>query len=210
MDELIFYIDRDAEMWDYDFRDYVCEENFDDRFVILGGRDFKSYENAEWWKKAKELLNNIDYDSHPGKCFQYYPSITREQRKAILKIYNSCRYSDDTETILDVVNILYPDRQFDIGCIKGYCQGDYAEVIYDKRNENVIVDIECWFFGKMSEIHDSIDNCYTPITDEELWEHERKGDIKKWILDLYGYSEDTPCTIMESDGYRQVKQWKAV
>lgn len=45
------------DMW----KDYVCE-NFDDNVVICGNKDFLSVQEASWWVKTIDLINDIDCD----------------------------------------------------------------------------------------------------------------------------------------------------
>lgn len=209
-----FRIDTEAELWDYNYKEQVAgtEEDFNETFVLTGNNRFKGTENASWWQRAKEIVGDLDQDTFPGQVFAYYKNLSRQQRKLILEKYNEYRYSDSPELILEVAAILYPEKSFGSREIRGYCQGDWQNVYYDKQYENVIDFLEAWYFGQITEIHciDGTEEVWGTITDDELWKWEREGKIKEELLELFEYAEDTECEIYTSNGFVQVKQWEKV
>ena len=220
MAKVTIKIDREPDLWDYSIKEWCGGDSFDESYVINGGsnrnRDYKTFDGASWWQEAKGILYEMDYDSFPGSSLRYNKDkYTREQRKAIVKIYEDCYICDSTETIMKVVKILHPEMDLRTREIRGYCQGDWAEVVYDANKETTetLDYLEAWYFGAMSEIYctdeDEMD-CYYPVPDYMLWKWERENRVKEEVLDIFGYDADTECEIYESDGYTQVKKWKVI
>lgn len=211
-----FYIDSEAELWDYDYKEEVAGEEFDELFVVTGNRDYIGTTEASWWKYANNVMDDISTDSYPGSSLRYYGDIPREQRKALVKLYEDCRYVDDIDTMVKALNILYPEREFTSRTIRGYCQRDWQEIVYDKKavSEETVKRLEAWYFGAITELHcinkEQDDDCWSTITDDELWEWEREDKVKENLLNHFGYDKSEECEVYVSNGYTQVKNWKAI
>lgn len=110
----------DGTWWLYNsnqsWKDYCGCENFDEQVVLTGNRDFAGCTEAEWYQKAKEILDDID-------CYDEYPTDVSDEVNAKLKeMYDKCRCTEDI--IVDVIRLLYPEDTFKTGTIRGYSQGD--------------------------------------------------------------------------------------
>lgn len=214
--KVIFHIDNEADLWDYNFKEEVMgsEDEFDKYFVLKGNRDYNTCEEAPWYKGAKGLLNDLDMDSYVGQVFRYYGNITREQRKAVLKVYEESRYLDDLETIVAVANILNPEREFKTATIRGICQSDWQDVAYDTKYERLLEYLEAWYFGEITEINcvceETEEDCWGTMTDDEIWRYEREGNLKEKLLGYFGYKDADECEIYRSHGYTQVKKWEQI
>lgn len=187
----------DTDTW----KDYVCGEDFDEQVVLIGNRFLKSYTEASWYKKAKEVLEDID-------CYELYPEDLSEEDNAKLKeLYEKCRCLEDI--IFDTLTILYPDEKFKKGTIYGSCQSDWQNYIV---KEDVPVSIlESFYFGKVADVTiiDGDEEVGDVITLNELWDAE-DGDIKEYFRKRYGWSEDEEIHIKKADGYKMVANWEEI
>ena len=72
----------DGTWWLYNnnhgWKDYCGCENFDEQVVLTGNRDFTGCTEAEWYQKAKEILDDID-------CYDEYPTDVSDEVNAKLK-----------------------------------------------------------------------------------------------------------------------------
>ena len=83
----------DGTWWLYNsnqgWKDYCGCENFDEQVVLTGNRDFTGCTEAEWYQKAKEILDDID-------CYDEYPTDVSDEVNAKLKeMYDKCRCTED-------------------------------------------------------------------------------------------------------------------
>lgn len=181
--------------------------------VIRGNRHYKDHEEASWWKEALEIITDLDeyiegdwegiYDD------PLFKNIPKETTDAIVSAYAKCKYSDDSEFIMKVANILHPELKLKIATIRGYCQGDWQDCIYAEGED---VDyIEAIYFGKISEIHikDAEDEFADFITDDELWQLDREGRLKESLCKRYDLNPDDT-KIFVSDGVIHTIKWKEV
>lgn len=196
----------DGTWWLYNnhesWKDYCCCENFDEEVVLMGNRNLNEHNEAEWYQKAKTVLDDIDY-------YDEYPEDLSDETNAKLKrLYERCRCTDDI--LVDVIRLLYPDDVFETGTIRGYCQGDWQNYIV-KGNADVYL-LEAIYFGKISDITVIKDNeeFGDIITHDELWDAERNGDLKEYFRKRYDISEDEELHIFQADGYRQEVDWKEI
>ena len=206
---LKIYINEQPECIDWNLEEAIY--NLDEDFVLTGNRDYISRTKAEWWTRATDLINDLETDSFPGECFRYYTDIDREQRKAILKAYEDCRCSDDMEFIVEVANILYPDKKFDTATIRGTCQSDWQEVAYNVNREDDIKYLESFYFGMVSELHlvNDDDDCWDYITDDELWDMEKSDTLSDLVI-RFGYEAGTKCAIYKADGYSRTLDYELI
>lgn len=210
-----FYLDNESELlWFHDYKEEVAGDEFEEMFVVTGNRDYIGCTNASWYEKAKEVLGDMELVDYPGSAFnEWHKEFTREQRKALLKVYEECRYTDDLETIVKAANIIYPEREFRTATIRGYCQGDWQEVAYDATVEDSLDYLEAWYFGKITEIHcidDEEMDVWSTATNDEIWKWEREDRLAKELLLMFGYDENEECEIYENDGYIKTRKWKQV
>lgn len=155
------------------WKDYCGCENFEEQVVLDGNRDYCGCTGAEWYQKAKEILNNID-------CYDEYPTDVSDGVKAKLKeLYDKCTRTEDI--LVDVIKLLYPKDVFKIGTIRGYNQGDWQDYII-KGDVNTDL-LEAMFFGKISDITVKTEDeeFGDIITHDELWRAEREEGLKEFF-----------------------------
>lgn len=211
------YVDTEAELWDMDYKMEVAGDSFDETFVLTGNRAYQGCTEASWWEKAKEIIGDLDNDSWSGfigKSLIYYPEMQRAQRKAIVKAYENCRCTDDLDFMVEILNIIYPEKEFEVSTIRGYSQGEWQDVVCSKEDAKYIDYLEAYYFGKVTEIHfideENDDDCWEYVTDSELWQWEREDRVKEELLEHFGYKENEECEVYQSNGYTRVKNWKAI
>ena len=184
------------------WKDYCGCENFEEQVVLDGNRDYCGCTGAEWYQKAKEILNNID-------CYDEYPTDVSDGVKAKLKeLYDKCTRTEDI--LVDVIKLLYPKDVFKIGTIRGYNQGDWQDYII-KGDVNTDL-LEAMFFGKISDITVKIEDeeFGDIITHDELWRAEREEGLKEFFRNRYNLEKNEEIHILQADGYKKVIYWKEV
>lgn len=184
------------------WKDYCGCENFEEQVVLDGNRDYCRCTGAEWYQKAKEILNNID-------CYDEYPTDVSDGVKAKLKeLYDKCTRTEDI--LVDVIKLLYPKDVFKIGTIRGYNQGDWQDYII-KGDVNTDL-LEAMFFGKISDITVKTEDeeFGDIITHDELWRAEREEGLKEFFRNRYNLEKNEEIHILQADGYKKVIYWKEV
>lgn len=184
------------------WKDYCGCENFEEQVVLDGNRDYCGCTGAEWYQKAKEILNNID-------CYDEYPTDISDGVKAKLKeLYDKCTCTEDI--LVDVIKLLYPKDVFKIGTIRGYNQGDWQDYII-KGDVNTDL-LEAMFFGKISDITVKTEDeeFGDIITHDELWRAEREEGLKEFFRNRYNIEKNEEIHILQADGYKKVIYWKEV
>lgn len=184
------------------WKDYCGCENFEEQVVLDGNRDYCGCTGAEWYQKAKEILNDID-------CYDKYPTDISDEAKAKLKeLYDKCRCTEDI--LVDVIKLLYPKDVFKIGTIRGYNQGDWQDYII-KGDVNTDL-LEAMFFGKISDITVKTEDeeFGDIITHDELWRAEREEGLKEFFRNRYNLEKNEEIHILQADGYKKVIYWKEV
>lgn len=184
------------------WKDYCGCENFEEQVVLDGNRDYCGCTGAEWYQKAKEILNNID-------CYDEYPTDVSDGVKAKLKeLYDKCTRTEDI--LVDVIKLLYPKDVFKIGTIRGYNQGDWQDYII-KGDVNTDL-LEAMFFGKISDITVKTEDekFGDIITHDELWRAEREEGLKEFFRNRYSLEKNEEIHILQADGYKKVIYWKEV
>lgn len=184
------------------WKDYCGCENFEEQVVLDGNRDYCGCTGAEWYQKAKEILNNID-------CYDEYPTDVSDGVKAKLKeLYDKCTRTEGI--LVDVIKLLYPKDVFKIGTIRGYNQGDWQDYII-KGDVNTDL-LEAMFFGKISDIAVKTEDekFGDIITHDELWRAEREEGLKEFFRNRYNLEKNEEIHILQADGYKKVIYWKEV
>lgn len=193
-----WWLYNDNNVW----KDYCGCDNFDEQVVLTGNRHCKEYKDAEWYQKAKEVIEDID-------CYELYPEYTSEEVNAKLKeLYDKCRCTEDI--MIDVLRLLYPEDAFKDGTIRGYCQGDWQDYIVKGDVDTDL--LEAMYFGKISDITVTTDEekFGDIITHDELWRAEREEGLKEYFRKRYELDKDEEIHILQADGYKQVVDWKEV
>lgn len=184
-----------SEAW----KDYVGCEDFNEQVVLYGNRDYSGIEEASWYQKAKEIVDDINnYDDYPD-------DMSEENKEEIRKILlSSC---DDVP--VEVLRILYPDDEFKTGTICGYSQGDWE--YYIVKGDVDVERLEAYYFGNVVDIFvkDNEEEYGDVMTCEELWDAEREG-YEKVFRERYEIPEDEELKIYVADGHVQTLNWKMV
>lgn len=208
MDELIVYVDGQNGLdWLYpdEWKMYCGVDDFEETFVIKGNRDYHEIAEASWYVKAKDIIADLDCNYNYDEWSMIYADeLTLEQREKINNLYNTCRYTD--EIMLDVIRVLYPEDKFEVRTIRGYCQGEWQEVLY-KANEEIDMDyFESLYFGKLTDIYS--DDGGTFVTNDEIWKWEREDKMESEIRNMLDIPKETPIKIMVADGIITTTKWK--
>lgn len=176
-------------------QDYLCCENFDEEVVTYGNDRLCEYKEASWYKKAVEVLTDID-------CFDKYPENASIDTIVKLKtLYEGCRRIEDI--IPDVVELLYPDCTFKTGTLTGYSQGEWQKYIV---KEDVDTDLlEALYFGKVREIEveSPSEEFHDVVTDDELWKNEK--DLKQYFRRRYDFKEDEEIHIFSAETVQTIQ-----
>lgn len=196
----------DATAWMYNYSmnwKYYCGcENFNEEIVLAGNHRFYECTEAEWYQKAKEILEMIDnYDEFPE-------DLSEEENEKLKKMYESCKCTDDI--LVDVIRILYPDDTFLSGIIRGYSQGEWQKYIVKGYIDTEL--LEAMYFGQIADVTVTNDDeeYGDIITHDELWRNEREGKLKEYLRERYDISEDEELHIYQADGYKRIIDWKEV
>ena len=182
------------------------EEEFGETYVIKGNRDYKEIAEASWFEKATDLINDLEQEVDR----KYFTDLTDAQYGKAKEVIEKCRYSDDFDTIIKVLNILYPEDEFKSGTIRGYCQRDWQEVLYKVNVPHNLELLEAYYFGMITEIYDETENIVECVTDDAIWDAERKGEIEKFVRETLDIPENEEIKILMSDGYVTTIKWKEV
>lgn len=185
-------------------------EDFAEAFVVAGNRDFIGIADASWYEKVRTMLTDLDCYYEFDEWKDIYSELTDEQAKQIKELYDKCRCTEDI--YCDVLNIIYPGSKYVERTIRGYCQGDWQEVMYDssKINDDVIDLLEAYYFGKIAEIYYEEENCVDYMTDDELWKVEREGTLVKEIRNIFGIDDTEELELYKSNGTVQVIKWEKI
>lgn len=199
--------DQSSLEWLYDnnelWKSYVCEQ-FDSRFVIIGNRDYSEIKDAEWYKNAATLLNDLQNTQFKDLDATDYGISKSKLNKVIQAYKQACntRFYElpFTKTILEII---YPDDTFKLKTIRGYSQSEWQEVLYKTTDldEHAIDRLESFYFGQLAEIEiEDEDECITVgcITHDDLWEWERNNTLKKKLTEEYQLPPDAK--FFKSDG----------
>ena len=196
----------DGTWWLYtnndEWKNYCGCDNFDEQVILTGNRNCKKCTDAEWYRKAIEVLNDID-------CYDEYPSDVSDETNAKLKeMYDKCKGTEDI--LVDVIKLLYPKDVFKTGTIRGYCQGDWQDYIIKGDIDTDL--LEAMYFGKISDITVKTEDeeFGDVITHDELWRAEREEGLKEFFRNHYELDKDEEIRILQADGYKQIIDWKEI
>ena len=192
----------------------LCTEEFYDNFVFYGNSDYEDIKKAEWFEKAEVWLGVLDFYSfsdfaNDAEEIAKREDVSIDTAKKIIDIYQKCRSIHDIKTIVDVANILYPDRTFDHKEIHGCCQGEWQDVAYDTRYEDLVDEYEEYFFGQYVVISWEEENVCEFMTYSE-YEELDKDALRNRMRDDFVIDDDEELTIMESAGYVTTMSWAEV
>lgn len=181
-----------------EWKEYVCED-FDEKVVVIGNREYSSIEEASWWNKAKILISDLDNYEWDIKEFKHYDNdYTPEQLEKVYKAYQKCTYSDDTDFIVEVAKIVNPGLELEQDTARGYNQSDWVEIVYVK--DSIKVDIfAAYFFGQLTEIHIETedDNYWDHMLDSEVWELFKGDKVEETLRARYGINSNEQINVIK-------------
>ena len=196
-----------------DFLDYEMCDCYPD-VIITGNRDYISFnDDNDLYSSVRDAINYYDfydqleaislYDNdiyHTYKeCVEDYLECKVSATQARLiknrlldnRSYRTRFYSDDDIIIADIMSII-SGHEYEWSMIRGYCQGDWQEVLYpaDKYNAHDLLDeLEGYYFT-------GSDYCITIYEDDEetdcycdfFWQDD--DTIKELVAEQCGCSVD--------------------
>ena len=167
-------IERD-DFYDYDW--YFDDELID---YYIGGNDRLAEigTDNEWYIKAKNiddelaqyysyyLVNVDDYNGDENKTDDelhgdYYWllgefardfDISVDVARKVFELYTSSDfYLKDGDTLVELLNVLYPDRNFESSTLHGKSQSDWNDIVYDANtmNREALNEIEDYYMGNV-------------------------------------------------------------
>lgn len=152
----------------YKFEDEIDFDQYKDKMVITGNRNFQSFGDSDlidvvkgdYYDEDETLIENED-----GSCYEDVIGYDYETAEELAKLSGKKNWVE--------------------GCFRGYSQGDWQNVWYakDEVGQDELEYMEALYMGKMSEFHDE-DMCYYHVPDDVVW----KG--KKEICDYLGLNPD--------------------
>ena len=197
----------DTDMW----KDYVCE-NFDDNVIIFGNKDFVPIQEANWWVKTINLIDDIDYNYNKEDEQQFLidfeNNYTESTLKKIWNIYwahiKQGGYSDDIDLRMIIAENLFKIELDDI-TIRGNSQSDWNNAIYIKGclDPNILAD---YYFGNLIviDIYADEDIIGTDIIPYSQIDYtvERNGKYykNKYNGDFYTLTDDDTVIVQEFNG----------
>lgn len=194
--------------------EYFNEEMFNELLeiadcTIIGNRYCRGAE-TENYKKVYKMLENIDDPDDIKNGYSYYNNFTEaindylpplnknnyekkeiHKLKELVKNYYCGNY---TEIVAEVLSI-YTGEEYATGTLSGYCQGDWAKVIYKKDTDGKTIEwIEALLFGTYTEYMmddegETVRGYYvldTENPEEKLREYEGDDDEIE-IYNINGY-----------------------
>lgn len=213
--------DQSSLDWLYDaydsWKDYVCED-FDETFVLIGNHNMYTQASADWYKRAKSLLDDMDCTDELETLSASDYKISDDILKLAIKYYQTheCIHNELIK-IKDLIEIMNPDDTFNIDSIHGYSQGDWQTVLYKSTNmpENIIDTLSTYYFGKLVEIiieHDEADDEPVVVgcmSHDDLWEHNTNDTLKTALCEEYDLDINRT-KFLKSDGVITTIKYKEI
>lgn len=193
---------------DEEWKDFVCPD-FDEKVVLTGNDRMTTYEDASWWKDAKEVITDLDsYLEAPEFREEYANKYSSDQIEAVISAYDAWNGDHYVDFITKIAQILHPEIKLEETTLRGYSQSDWQDAIYvsGSLDENIL---EAYYFNMLTELHyedDSGEDYWDTITDDELWKMER-GDLKQNLREHFGIPADEEIKIRKFSGYSQTPNY---
>lgn len=193
-----------------DFADNI--DYLKDKFCIFGNRSYNEYnKDIQWMKTIINLSTDIQcyYDIDNPEDVQELSEnydIPEENILKVAAIIDKYNNPETAEAITEMLNAVYGNR-FETRTIKGYCQSDWNEIIYDAGiKDSDIRYIESMYFGMYSEVRivESENSEYwTEIIHDDLWNIK---DNHSELCKYFDVPEDS--VIYLADGTITTTNWK--
>lgn len=219
--------------------DEIIEEDYEDRFVIIGNSDLKTYANAPWFETTMSLIEVLDETSDEfskadvslEECAYLLGckisttfleavanNLTEDNFKKIVDLFNNRQRNEDI--VCEVASILYGCR-FEERTIRGCCQSDwnYAYGMFNSEEDEEGIDkmfnsLEAYYFGNAyavyGEYEDGSDTGICFIPFEEIREARNEETLKELLVDILELDEDDDLIVLETDGEIRTTKWKEV
>lgn len=208
------YIDMtgDATSWLWSreefWKDYVAVE-FDSKVVLHGNRDYAVLEEAEWYKCAREVIEDYESQEYLDSNWYVY-NWTKEQLDKVIAIYDACEYPWADDVTAQVAMTLFPELKLETAVIRGNSQSEWQKVIYVKDSINLNI-LQAFYFGDVCSIYAideyDIDLGSVIIPTDDFWNME-KNDIEEGLKELLELDEVDQ--IYKCTGYKQVPDWQEI
>jgi hypothetical protein len=191
-----------------EWKNYVCED-FDNKVVLLGNRDYKEEAYADWWRTAKDIANDLDQLDENEFIESYRDTYPEETIIKMIQAYKRTDYSDKPEFLMEIAMLSKPGLELELRTIRGYTQSEWREVVYIKDSLNIKV-LETYHFGQLTEIGIDQDGetSYDTITDDDLYEMLNNGDVYQNFRARYDIPSDEEVVIKKFSGYSQVANYE--
>lgn len=193
-----------------DFADNI-DDYIKDKFCIFGNRHYNEYnKDIQWMETIINLSTdiqchyNIDNPEDVQELSENY-DIPEENILEVAAIIDKYNNPETVEAITEMLNAVYGNR-FETKTIRGYCQSDWNEIIYDEDIKESIRYIESMYFGMYSDVRiveDENNEYWTEIIHDDLWELKDNHSELCKFLDV---PEDSEVYIQ--DGYTTTPNWK--
>ena len=196
-----------TNMW----KGYVCE-NVVDNVIIFGNKDYVPIQEAYWWVKTINLIDDIDYNYNQEDEQLFISDFENNYNESILKkIWNiywahikQGGYSDDIDLIILIAENLFK-IELENTTIKGYNQGDWNNAIYIKGclDPDILAD---YYFGNLIviDIYADEDIIGTDIIPESQIDYtvERNGEYykNKYNGNFYTLTDKDTVIVQEFNG----------
>lgn len=219
--------------------DEIIKEDYEDRFVIIGNNDLKTYANAPWFETTMSLIEVLDETSDEfskasislEECTyllgckistkyleEIANSLTEDNFQKIVDLFNNRQRNEDI--ICEVASILYGCR-FEERTIRGCCQSDwnYAYGMFNSEEDEEGIDkmfnsLEAFYFGDAyavyGEYEDGSDTGLCFIPFEDVREARDEDNLKGFLTDILELDEDNELTVYETDGEIRIPKWREV
>ena len=170
----------------YDWRDEVDLSEEKNDIVIFGDRHYIMFGASDPVAIIKGDYWDDDIDPESGEAIGY-----------------------DYDTINELNKVC--GGNWDTTEFRGYSQGDWCDVYYNKEkvSDDLLKELEIFIMGKVDEFHvqedeDNPDDIYCVyIPHDVVW------DGKKAICEYLGLKEDETI-VLEDDGYEKVYKYKEI
>ena len=176
---------------DDEWKDFVCQD-FDENVVLLGNRDYSEHAEASWWKDAEEIAEQFDYCEEVGDFIANLGEYSPDKLREIWDLYQTGKYyTDDTEFLIKIAEIIYPGIHLETGTIRGSMQGDWQDYVCvaDEVDTNLLED---WYFGNV------YDAALYEVNTEDLDEDDDPTDYEV-------FGEETDSAVISDTEYWKLR-----
>lgn len=200
------------------YGDYIFKDDYyAEKIAIFGNPYFNSYKKASWLETAESMIDDMEYYEKSDFINFYKDNFSVEILKKVYTFFeNSKTNPDNIDFIFVFLKLLYPDKKFSYGNLRGYCQSDWNEYILCNGEDLDIHEISDFYFGNVTEVKiekfdengELLDLYYDYIADSVFWNMERKDlktQLSMWITEPM-----KNVTVRKITGYKQVPVYEEI